>query len=411
MKSRKLLLLIGFCLTASISAVVVSAQNLDSNNYTIVNPTVNSGGGVATSSGYSLLLSIGESGADPRLESSNYAARPGFPNSFQANVPTINCFETMTDEGDAQCSVYPNGAGMIYECGEPGCYDRAKLEIDDQNNPTDTLYLVSLSTDSFSSEIFFLQADHTIDDTFDINSYMTQCELEGIDNDDPSCDDSGDANWNEDLQSYNVIGLQPATAYQVIVRAVHGDFTETQYSPTASASTTFPSIGLDLDVASTDTESASPYSINLGSLQINQATTADKSIWLDISTNLSQGVGLYVNNLGEGLFNDTTDTSINSETEDLDLETVDGGYGMKLMSIAQSSLGPLQSSLTYTTAGTNSVGALSASPVLALYTDSTGENRGQLFNGRGRFNVIARSYPELPAGIYTDSLTFVVLSN
>jgi hypothetical protein len=299
---------------------------------------------------------------------------------------------------------------MIGQCGEPGCYDRAKLEIDDQNNPIDTLYLVTLSTDSFVSEIFFLQSDHTIASTFDINSYLTQCQLEGIDSDDPQCDDSGDVDWNATLQEYNVLGLTPNTTYEVAVRALHGDFTETDYSPTLSATTSIPSIGFDIDISSTDTETSAPYSITFGNLSLSTPVSANNSIWIDLSTNNPNGVDVKVESTSSGLYSIANNTYIKSESEDLDQDDGDGGYGARVSSISQSDLGPLNRNFLFFNGGNNSVGALKATPTILVYTENSGANKGQLVSGRSRVELIAKSYAGLPSGTYTDSLFFTAIT-
>lgn len=397
--------------TTSLIFEVAYAQTLESTNYKILNSTIDSGGGVSTgSSGYNILTSAGVAGADTKLESTNYRLRSGFPNPFQANVPIIECFETSTNSGTTNCAFLPGGNGMRGVCGDPGCYDRAKLEIDDQNNPIDALYLVALSDDSFATT-YFLQSDHTIATTFDINDYMTQCEIEGIDPDDTNCDDSGDVNWNEELQKYNIIGIKPNTAYQVMVRAVNGDFTETQFSPLVSATTELPTIALDLDTAVTDTESSGPYSIELGALS-NSISTAEKSIWVDISTNSIGGISLYVNNLNgstNGLYSISNSQGIPSESEDLSMDDGDGGYGLKTASVNQTSLGPLQMSATFNTAGAEEVGGLSTTPTLMLFTNTSGANVGPLNAGRGRIRVKAKSFTTLASGSYTDTITFTAL--
>lgn len=406
-------MLVLICSLSIVSYKNVYAQNLESPNYEILNSTVDSGGGVSESSGYGLLSSAGVSGSDTRLESTNYRFRSGFPNPFQANVPLVKCFETNTDNLSSDCDFLPNANGMIGECGDPGCFNRAKLEIDHQNNPIDTLFLVALSLDSFTTTLY-LQSDHSFATTFDINDYMTKCELEGRDDNDPNCNDSGDPNWNTGLQSYNIYGLKPNTTYQIMVRAVSGDFTETEFSPTDSATTELPMIALDLDTDINDVNTNAPYSIDLGQLSNSTVSTADKSIWVDISTNSIGGINVYVQNLNgstNGLYSSLNSAGIPSESEDLDVDDGDGGYGLKIASVTQASLGPLQNSATFNTAGANQVGLLSTTPTTIFFTNTTGANRGPVADGRGRIRVKARSFSTLPAGVYTDTITFTALGN
>lgn len=386
------------------------AQQLESTKYKIIDGNISSGGGVSTGSGYDLLVAVGQTGADTRLESASYLLRSGFPNGIQANVPIAICFETNTSSGTTTCQNIPGNLGMVENCGEPGCYDRAKYEIDDQNNPTDALFLTALSPDAWTTT-YYLQSDHTLGTTFDINDYMTQCELEGYDADNTDCDDSGDAGWNENLQTFNILGLKPGTTYQIATRAVNGDFTETQYSQPVNATTQQPTIAFDLDVSETDTETTSPHSLGIGLLSPVSATTATKSIWVDITSNSINGVNIYVNNSVDGLYSSETTTSILSETEDLDIDDGDGGYGLKTTATGETTLGPLFSSATYTTTNSNAVGALSSNATQIFYTNASGSNNGPINNGRGQIRVKARSYTNLPTGNYIDSLTFTALAN
>ena len=407
---KKISLLSIILLSVIIRPVVMAQAGaaLSSTSYKILNPSVTSGGGVSTSTGYALLSAAGQVGADTRLESTNYRMRSGFPHTFQAHVPKIACFETTTNGGSTNCLNIPGAAGMIGVCGENGCYDRAKLEIDDQNNPIDTLFLVALSDDSWTTT-YYLQSDHSISTSYDINDYMTQCELEGRDSDDSNCDDSGDGNWDEGLQRYNVLSINPNSTYLIQVRAVHGDFTETQYSTTGTATTTVPSISLDLDVAATDSETAYPYSIDLGVLGNTTPTTATDSIWIDIGTNAINGVNVNVRDLNAGL--SFASDLIPSETEDMNNDDGDGGYGLKATGTGQTSLGPLMSNSTFNTTGANEVGAMTTSNTQIFYTNTVGSNFGQINAGRGRIRVKAKAFLSLITGNYTDIITFTAIGS
>jgi hypothetical protein len=410
---HKTYLLIVLVLLSVLMILVSSAfaQDLESPNYRIEDPSVNSGGGISDgNNGRDILTSAAQTGADTRLESSSYALRTGFPNGIQANVPTINCIETNTDSTSTNCQYLPNSNGMIGECGSPGCYDRAKIEINDENNPVDTLYLVSLSDDGWATS-YYLQSDHTIDTTFDINDYMTQCTLEGRDPDDANCDDSSDTNWNESLQSNNIYGLKSGTTYQVRVRAVSGDFTETQYSPIQSTTTELPTLTLDLDIAATDIDTSAPNEMNLGTLRSGVIIDPDDDIWVDISTNTIEGTSVYVQNNGQGLYSSATTESIPSETEDLSTNDGDGGYGLKTISSTQASLGPLQEASLYNTSNTTSVGNILSTENLIFFTDTTGTNDGPITDGRGRTTLKAKSFESLAAGEYSDTITFTATGN
>lgn len=392
-----------------LSAGAISAQSeLESNNYKILDPTTDSGGGATDSTNYSLLSSTGNPTADARLESGNYAIGSGFPNGIQANVPLIRCAETTTTAATPSlCLHFPNADGAQGECGVPGCYDRAKIEIDAQDNPIDTLYLIEI-TNTDTTQVYYVQSDNTVATTYDIGDYMTICQFEGRDPSDPDCDNNSDPNWDETLQSTNVYGLMAGANFSVRVRALHGDFTESQYSPAVAFSTTVPSLGMDLDIGTTSAaETASPYSIDLGELSVASPTTASDLIWLDLNTNSFNGLNAYVKSANAAL--DGGVPQIPSQAEDLATDT-DGGYGLKISSYTQSSLGPIQAS-NFETAGADEVGNLTLSNKQIFFTDTSGANRGPVTLGRAGIYVKARTAPTVGTGVFSDTITFYMIAN
>ncbi|MFQ5493281.1 MAG: hypothetical protein ACE5DX_03935 [Candidatus Dojkabacteria bacterium] len=390
----------------------VSAQNLDSTNYRIEDPTVDSGGGTATSTNYSGLFSAANVTADARLTSGNYELKSGFPNGILANVPKITCFETSTTSGTTGCSYFPNSNGAQGECGAPGCYDRAKIEIDDQGNPIDTLYLVMVE-DTTNTVTYYLQSDHTIGTSYDINDFLTQCQIEGRDNDDTSCDDSGDGSWDESLQRYNVLGLLTDTTYQVSASALSGDFTGTRFSTTDSATTVSTTISFDLDIASTDIDSSAPYAVDLGELFSVSVTTATDMIWVDLATNAFNGANVFVRDTNGELTSSLTGETVPSESEDLATDpNSNGGYGLKISTSTESALGPLQEGSTHSTVGAHEVGAITSTNVAILFTDTTGSNVGPLLAGRASILIKARAAnTDVAAGDLSDDVTFIAVSN
>ncbi len=392
----------------------VHAQNLDSSNYRILDSTMDSGGGTATSSNYSALISISDPFADSRLVSGNYETKSGFPsgNGTLANVPVVRCFETTTNSGSSTCLNFPNSNGATGECGPTGCYDRAKVEIDAQDNPSDTLYLLKVD-DVTNSQTYYVQSDHTLGASFDLTSFMTICQLEGRDVNDTACDDSGDGNWNVSLQRYDVYGLLINTQYNISASAMSGDFTETRFSPTVTATTVSPTISFDIDVAATDTDSPAPYSIDLGEITSFAVNTAADRIWLDMGSNSINGVNVYVRDLNNGLHSPTTLETIPSESEDLGTDSNHtGGFGLKVGGKTQGGLGPLQASATFDTAGSNDVGAISTTNSLLFFTDTSSANLGQVSVSRSSVYVKARSaIADLPSADLSDEITFISVAN
>lgn len=391
-----------------LGAVIVSAETMTSDKYQILNPSINAGGDITESNNFSLLAAIGDPASIAKLESSNYKITEGIPSSFEANAPLINCFETTSTDTDTICST--NTEGMQAICGAPGCYDKARIEIDTQNNPYDTLYLVKL-TDTDSGQVYYLQSDHSISPSFDINDFLDQCSIEGIDPEEPNCN-TGGAREDTSLQKTNIFGLSPNTSYEATVSALHGDFTQTQFSTGETASTTDISLILDIDISPTDIETSSPYEVDLGNISSIETTTAASFIWVDVSTNYEKGIGLYSSDENSGLHEPISNTTILSSNEDLDnITNTDGGYGLKILNSSQSSLGPLKSaSSIYQTAQSNEVGQLSNSSNLIFYTD-TNSSYGQITEGRGQIAVKAKSAENNPSGEYTDAINFYCTTN
>ena len=391
--------------------LISSQAHLESDNYKILDSTIDSGGGTSESDNYGLLSSVGNPTADARLESGSYALGSGFPNGIQANVPLIRCADTTTTNTNTDCNSFPNNDGAQGECGTPGCYDKAKVEIDPQNNPIDTLYLISVTNNTSGIE-YFIQADHTLGTNYTISDYMTICEFEGVDPNDPDCDDSSDTNWDEDLQSANIYLLEGSTTYTIRVKALSGDFTETEYSPVDSFTTVEPTMILDIDIGNdSSASSVAPHIIDLGSLEPGNVKTADDLIWLDLGTNANNGINTYVEDLYEGLQKIGGTELIPSQSEDLELDGGDGGFGLKINSTTQSALGPLQRGATYNTSGMHEVGGLSTTPVLIFQTTEGGSNRGPIAGGRAGILVKALATPSIVAGLYEDTITFTVIGN
>jgi hypothetical protein len=387
-----------------------SAQ-LESDNYKILDSQVDSGGGAgdSASGNYSLLQSFGNPTADSRLTSGSYAMGAGFPNGIIANVPKILCAETDTTTGGT--CYFPNSYGAQGECGSPGCADRAKVEIDPQENPIDTLYLVIIE-DTDTSTTYYVQSDLSISTTYDINDYMTKCTFEGRDTRDASCDDSSSTAIAK--QRYNILGLRPGVTYNVSSRALSGDFTETQIGPSSSFTTEHVTLILDIDIGTVSTVENDPvYQVDLGVLPISSGVTATDTIWLDMGTNNPGGLNVYTKDLYDGLKNTASATVIPSEAEDVYTDpNSNGGFGLKTSYANQTRLGPLQKAALYDTAGANEVGNLSSTlEQLIFYTSSTASSDGQITEGRGGLTVKAKTPASIEGGDYEDTIIFTMTTN
>lgn len=398
-------------------AIVITAEDLQSENYVIESLTIDSAGETLTSDSYSMLTALGEIEADSRLTSGSYEIQSGFPNGVTANIPSVRCFETNTDNTNTNCLFFPLNDGAVGECGEPGCFDRAKIEIDPQDNPYDTLYLVKFQALTDNS-IFYLKGDHTLGSTYDASNFMTICELTGVDPNNPNCDSSEDVDWNPNLQSTNVYNLQSDTEYTLSALALNGDFTATNFSSTINATTVSPSIVFDIDIAEQsqpDLETTSPYTISLGEISFKFPTIATDLIWFTMGTNLTEGIGVYVRDSNNGLYSTSKTASIPSETEDLSQDiNENGGFGIKTFNYnpSENSLGPLQKSSLYNTEAVNAVGLLSTTNNLLFYTTTAEATKGQINSGKAAIQIQAKAAYDTPvSGDYSTFITAVIIGN
>jgi len=403
-----------FILTTFILGNTSFGETLDSTNYKIKDATIG-GNGITQSTTFALLSGLDPT-SDSRLTSSSYRLNSGFPNGIIANVPKVTCFETTTTSGNTTCLNFPNTNGAQGECGYAGCYDKAKLEIDIQNNPLDTLFLVKVLNVS-TSVTYYLQSNHTLSTTYDLSSFMDKCDIEGKDSANSSCNDSLDLRWNLGLQKFNIFGLTPNTQYSISIAAMNGDFSGTSFGPNVTATTAQSTLSLDLDIgpqSSPTIDTINPYTISLNNISASTATTAQNLIWIDMATNATNGINLYIKDQYNGLYSAARNVTIPSESENLATDpNGNGGFGVKIYnySPSQSALGPLLKNAQYNTAGTDQIGAFTTSPTLLYYTENSTNNVGPIVNARGAIYLKARNAITTPTGNYIDNINFTLIAN
>jgi hypothetical protein len=397
---RKILFTITILLSSVIFLKTVNADDLESTNYKIVGATTD-GGDISqtTDSDYSLLSTVGKITADPRNYSTSYMLRQDGTEAFTANVPTISCFETTTD-GSSSCTTGPselNTYGMVAVCGPGGCYDRARFEISDEGNPSDTLYSVEISTDNFVSDIQYIDGStYKPEDssTHDANDYRTK------------------ANW--EAETTNIQGLTSGTQYYIRFTALHGDFTESDPGLSANATTAGAVISFDIDIAIStgiSEESSEPYSLSFtGADELTAgaaATTNTNYIWLDVETNSIGGFALVQKGKYGGLYSTTNDQLIASSTEDLNATNAEG-FGLQSGYIdyddSSAYLGSISATSNYS-GSLNNVGEVSSSVFNKIY-----DGDGPINNGRMGIKVIARAGTDKnPASDYDEEITFIFI--
>ena len=381
----------------------VIAEDLESQNYKLLDPKFSTGGQTTDSQSgtYKLLGVAGDSIETKRLNSAIYSLGSGHGYTFMANVPKVACADA-TSDGSSSCSGL--GSGMVQICGPTGCYDRARFEIDTQNNPDDTLYSVQISPDNWNT-IYYLDGDtHTLESssTHNINDYKTKSQWEQSDN-------------GNDWSNINILGLKPGTTYHIRIAAIHGDFTESPYGPELTFTTSYPVISLDLDTAHDMTgESNAPYTLKL-ELVPDSVVTSDKNIYVDFETNAVGGGQVYIKDSNAGLASNTY--TINSISGDL--ASLNEGYGVKLNATNEDATGPgyLVGGSKYLTANDTSVGDLQTTSNVMLCSKKTDEadcsvgDSGPLKSGRAEVLVKAKVSYNTPSEDYSDTITFEAMAD
>lgn len=317
-------------LVTILAAIVfpVKAQNLDSSSYTLIGPNLSPSTGITESTTYSSLATGGPMD-DFTVSSTSYLARGTSQAFFEAEVPDISCFETSTNSGNTSCTGVPGGNGMQGVCSSPGCYNRAKVEINSGENPDDTKYALQVSTNSnFTSNVFYVSGTTKLLKTsLDITDFLYKCEWEGT----TLAGYCGASNTT--LTKYNILGLNPNTTYYIRASAFHGIddagiFSQSAWGPSVSATTQAASITFDIDVASTTSGSSTPpYSIsNLQILPESIYTTTDYIIFR-VTSNAANGAEVKIKGENGVLTNSATSDTIVAYSGDLGGAT--SGYGIR----------------------------------------------------------------------------------
>jgi hypothetical protein len=316
------------------------------------------GGGVAngTSSSYALEGIAGEQNAG-QLTGATYDIGPGLQFTNQANVPPAPAFTNPSSY-----------------------YNKLKIVLDTGSNPSDTLFAIAISTDSFVSDTRYVQSDATVGSTLGIEDYQTYTSWGGA---------SGTL----------IIGLTSGTTYQVKVKAMQGKFTETGYGPTASAATVSPQMTFDIDVSASDTETGPPFTTNFGNLIASTVTDSPEKIWVDFTTNGESGGRVYVYGSNAGLASTRAAYTISAVTGNL--TSLSEGFGAQGSSATQSAGGPFAIATAYSLSSNNV--AITDTTIREIFTTTSPTT-----DGRGSFLLKAKSSAVTPAASdYTESLTVI----
>lgn len=229
---------------------------------------------------------------------------------------------------------------------------------------------------------------------------------------------TGLTNTNPGTAGSKTVSLTGNAANLASVNPITGSFAvaivdSDQVSVTASVD---PSLTFDLDTATTDTETAAPYTVPLGTLTTAAVNRSNDSsingIWIDVSTNAGGGAIVTVQNANgaSGLASTSVPAdNINSATGTMAAGTEN--YGLCVSSTTgaptQTTGGPFIDVApfdgTCADAATNAVGGLTttAQSILSTSTDPIAGGRAQI-----RVNA-AISGTTVAHTDYADTLTFV----
>ncbi len=293
------------------------------------------------------------------LTGTNFNAWPGLLYTQFANTPTA---PTVTNASNY--------------------YNKLNVVVNTASNPSNTTYAIAISDDNFSTTQY-VQSDNTVGATLGIEDWQAYADWGGA---------SGEF----------VIGLDPGTTYYFKVKAERGDYTEGPWGPTASVATANSTLSFDIDVSSSDSESAAPYSLSLGTLTPGSVTTASERIWVDLSTNATGGGQVFILGDSAGLYSTAVSHTISSVTGDL--SALSEGFGIRSGSVAETSGGPFAPVSPFN--GTSdTVGQIST-----VFQELFNSSSSPITGGRGSALIKAKIKNITPAANdYAETLTLVAV--
>jgi hypothetical protein len=317
-------------------------------NYKLDSLDVNGGGAIGNSTNYKTETTLGEAVQTNNAKTNNYQLGAGLLFTQQANTPTV----TMVNTGD--------------------WYSKLLITINQQNNSASGKYSIAISTDNFVTTQY-VQSDGTVGAVLgseDIQTYTA---------------------WGGALGSY-VIGLNASTTYYVKVKAHRGTATESPYGPVVSAATSGAALSFDIDTAATDSETAAPYTIDIGTITPNTVTAAANLLWFDIATNAQNGATVYMQGVTNNLTSSNGST-IASTTGNL--TALSSGYGVQVNTLTQTTGGPLVSVAPYN--GTlNNVGNVTTTmqPIVTSTTSIVGGRVSAILKAKVDAVTVAADYSQ-----------------
>jgi hypothetical protein len=337
-------------LTKLIAGLLITsfAAFSSSSNYQLKSYGVNSGGtNSSASSTYSVQAGTGEVSGNVS-GGPTYKTKSGSVEAQQANVPGA---PTLDNGGGS----YSNKLGFI---------------ISTSGNPTDTTYVVAVSTTSNFAVTNYVQADGTLGSSQVFQTY-TQ--------------------WGGSSGSF-AIGLSSSTTYYFKVAAMQGQFTATGFGPSANSSTGgAPALSFSL----------TPNTINMGNLSAGSVVNSPSNISFTFTTNATFGGTIYMAGSSTGLTSSSNGYNIHITGPSGDLSSLGEGFGFQGLTASA----PLSIQPPYNI-GSNTVGAVYTT-FQPVYVAST-----SVASGTATGTVKAKAAISTPAASdYSDTLTFVAAAS
>ncbi|MDB5176266.1 MAG: hypothetical protein JWM81_1124 [Candidatus Saccharibacteria bacterium] len=342
----------------SIAGALLFAALPATTNYQLNSYGFTSGGGTGSTATYSLEGSVGEI-SGKNAATANATTKPGYVQVQQAHVPTLSALDTN---------------GGLY-------YNKLHFVIDQQGNPSDAKYLISVSTDNFASNVTYLQPDGTLTTTLALTQYQTYAAWGGA---------SGGL----------MIGLDPATSYSVKLKATQGKLTESAFGPVTTTATVAQSLTFNL---ATSSQASPPFSVSFGSLSAGSLTNSLQTINTGLSTNGAAGASIYISSQNGGLLSGSTGSKIDAVSTDLG--SASRGFGAQSSSATQTSGGPFTVVSPYNGSG-NNVG------VIGTTTRSLYSSTAPITSAVGILSLKAKAaQTDVAASDYQEIITFTAAGN
>lgn len=347
-----------FCIVCSLLVVVGSLTSPSvvagptSTNFELTQYDFGSGGTQdSNSDNFSLFGHVGglEFG---NATSTNFSVNGGLAGTLQANVPPAPLFTNPATN-----------------------YDRLKFIINNGDGPSDAMFAIAISDDDFVTTRF-VQDDNTIGQMLGPEDWQTY------------------TNWGGATGEF-VRGLTQNTLYKIKVKSKWGTFTESQYGPMASATTSVPSLTFGISsqtLTFTTLDSSNSY------------TDTSKTTTLTTSTNAYNGYTIYGRETGPLTFASETIADYTGTNGSPTIWTGTGfGYTTNDSSLAGGTAD------RFTNGGPKYAGLTTAIPgdPVADHTESVEDS--PVINEQFSISYRVTGDSTTPAGAYTNTIVYVVV--